>query len=157
MRETPGALKAFNDRIPALERMMRYLDGTTRVPENELLAEFGTATRLFQSMTKLPLMLLSQFGDLATFASELKYQGAGGYLGGIRDALMGLGKGMGDPERNKLLSQIGVFADGMSADLQAKFGAIDQPRGRMAEYQQKFFSLVGRAGGTARCEDARPR
>jgi hypothetical protein len=50
---------------------------------------------------------------------------------------------MGDPERNKLLSQIGVFADGMSADLQAKFGAMDQPRGRMAEYQQKFFGLVG--------------
>lgn len=143
MRDQPGALKKFNDRLPALERMMAYLDGSTRVPENEMLAEFGTAARLFQSMTKLPLMLLSQFGDLATFASEMKYTHGMGYLGAIKDAVMGLGKGMGDAERNKLLSQIGVFADGMSADLQSKFGAVDQPRGRMADYQQKFFGLVG--------------
>lgn len=143
MRDRPGVLKKFNDSLPALERMLKYLDGTTRVPENELLAEFGTGARLFQSMTKLPMMLLSQFGDLATFASELKYTHGVGYLEGIRQALVGLGKGLGDTERNKLLSQIGVFADGMSADLQSKFGAVDQPRGRMAEYQQKFFGLVG--------------
>lgn len=143
MRETPGALKKFRDRFSALERMLHYLDGTTRVPENEMLAELGAGARLFQSMTKLPLMLLSQFGDLATFASEMKYTHGTGYLESIRQAVTGLGKGLGDTERNKLLSQIGVFADGMSADLQAKFGALDQPRGRMADYQQKFFSLVG--------------
>lgn len=143
LRETPGKLKAFNDRLPALKRMMSYLDGSTRVPENELLAELATGARLFQSMTKLPMMLLSQFGDLATFASELKYTHGTSFLGGIGEALAGLGKGMGDPERNKLLSQIGVFADGMASDIATKFGAVDQPRGRMADYQQKFFGLVG--------------
>lgn len=143
MRDQPGVLKKFNARLPALERMLAYLDGSTRVPENELLAEWGTWGRLIQSMTKLPLMLLSQFGDLATFASEMKYTHGMSYLGAIGDAVSGLGKGLGDAERNKLLSQIGVFADGMSADLQTKFGAVDQPRGRAAEYQQKFFGLVG--------------
>jgi hypothetical protein len=143
MREKPGALKKFNDRIPALERMLHFLDGTTRVPENEILAEIGMGARLFQSMTKLPLMLLSQFGDLATFASEMKYTFGKGYLGSIGEAIAGLGKGMSNPDRKKLLSQIGIFADGMAADLQTKFGALDQPRGRMAEYQQKFFGMVG--------------
>lgn len=143
MRETPNALKAFNDRIPALKRMLAYLDGSTRVPENEILAEWSAGARLFQSMTKLPLMLLSQFGDLVTFASELKFTNGMSYLSGIREAVVGLGKGMGDAERNKLLSQIGVFADGMTADLATKFGATDQLRGRMADYQQKFFAMVG--------------
>lgn len=143
LRGEPGKLKAFNDRLPALERMMHYLDGTTRVPENDLLAEISTGVRLFQSMTKLPMMLLSQFGDLATFASEMKFTSGQSFLSGITDALTGLGKGMKDPERNKLMSQIGVFADGMVSDIAAKFGAVDQPRGRMAEYQQKFFGMVG--------------
>jgi hypothetical protein len=98
---------------------------------------------MFQSMTKLPLMLLSQFGDLATFASEIKFTHGKSYLGGLGDAISGLGKGMSDQERNKLLSQIGVFADGMSADLATKFGSVDNPRGRMAEMQQKFFGMVG--------------
>jgi hypothetical protein len=143
LRGEPGKLKKFNDRLPAIERMMAYLDGSTRVPENELLAELGMGARLFQSMTKLPMMLLSQFGDLATFASEMKFTHGAGYLQSIGEAVAGLGKGLGDTERNKLLSQIGVFADGMSADLATKFGAADQPRGWMADYQQKFFGLVG--------------
>ena len=143
MRETPGELKKFRDRFASLERMMAYLDGSTRVPENELLAELATGARLFQSMTKLPMMLLSQFGDLATYASEMKYTFGHGFLSSIGEAVGGLGKGLGDPERNKLLSQIGVFADGMSADLATKFGAVDAPRGLMADYQQKFFGMIG--------------
>ena len=143
LRGEPGTLRAFNNRLPALSRMMAYLDGSTRVPENELLAEVATAGRIFQSMTKLPMMLLSQFGDLATFAMEMRYTGGKSMLSSIGDAVAGLGKGLGDPERNKLLSQIGVFADGMTADIATKFGAVDSPRGRMADYQQKFFGLVG--------------
>ena len=143
MRETPGELKKFRDAFGSLERMLSYLDGSTRVPENEMLATLGMGTRLFQSMTKLPMMLLSQFGDLATYASEMHYTHGKSYLAGIGEAMAGLGKGLGDTERNKLLSQIGVFADGMSADLAAKFGAPDQPRGLMASYQQKFFGLIG--------------
>lgn len=143
LRETPNKLKAFNDRLPAIDRMLSYLDGTTRVPENEIMAEVGAGFRLFQSMTKLPMMLLSQFGDLATFASEMKYTHGQGFLSSIGDAVMGLGKGLGDADRNKLLSQIGVFADGMASDLAGKFGALDTPRGKMASYQQKFFTMVG--------------
>ena len=143
LRGEPGKLKGFNDRIDAIKRMMAHLDGTTRVPENELLAELGTWSRLFQSMTKLPMMLLSQFGDLATFASEMKFTHGQGYLGSIGEALAGIGKGLGDKERNKLLSQIGVFADGMTADIATKFSSVDSPRGRAADYQQKFFGLVG--------------
>lgn len=143
LRETPNKLRAFNSRQPALERMLSHLDGSTRIPENEIMAEVGTAARMFQSVTKLPLMLLSQFGDLATFASEIKYTHGRSWLGGLSDAIGGLGKGMSDPARNKLLSQIGVFADGMAADLATKFGAVDSPRGRMASMQQKFFGMVG--------------
>lgn len=143
MRDEPSKLKAFNDQLPALERMVSHLDGTTRIPENEVFAEVATAARLFQNMSKLPLMLLSQFSDLATFASEMKFTHGTTWLGGIREAVMGLGTGLADPERKKLLSQIGVFADGMAADLNTKFGSGDQMRGRMASYQQKFFGMIG--------------
>lgn len=143
MRDTSGKLKDFNARLPAIERMVSHLDGTTRVPENEVFAEVGTYARTFQNFTKLPLMLLSQFSDLITFASEMKFTHGASYLGGLREAVMGLGVGMKDAERKKLWSQIGVFADGAIADLSTKFGAGDQPRGRLAAYQQKFFSMIG--------------
>lgn len=143
LRGAPNKLRAFHNRVPALERMLSHLDGTTRVPENEIMAEVGTAVRLFESVTKLPMMLVSQFGDLATYASEIKFTFGKGFLGSIGEAVNGLGKTLGDAERNKLLAQIGIFADGMAADIAVKFGAVDSPRGKMAALQQKFFGLVG--------------
>lgn len=144
LRNEPEKLRKFHEKVGELKRQMSYLDGSTAVPENATLAEWSTAARTFQNMTKLPLMMLSQFNDVATFASDVKFATGKSFLGGMRDAIMGLGTGMGKEERAKFLSQVGVFADGTINDLQRKFGAMDGPlTGKSADYQQKFFSLVG--------------
>lgn len=143
LRGTPEKLRKFHDEMNGLKRQMSFLDGTTSVPENATLAEWSTAARTFQNMTKLPLMLLSQFNDIATFAADVKFATGKSFLGGMRDAIMGLGTGMEKVERSKFLSQVGVFADGTIHDLETKFGAMDAPTGKAGEYQKKFFSLVG--------------
>lgn len=150
LRDTPNKLRAFNEEIKRLERKMSYLDGTTAVAENATLAEWSSAARVFQNMTKLPMMLLSQFSDLATFASDVKFATGKSWLGGIQDAVVGLGVDMPPAERAKMMSQIGVFADGMINDIQSKFGGNDPVSGKMADMQQKFFSLVGARWWTER-------
>lgn len=143
LRDDPEKLRKFNDAVPRLQRQMSHLDGTTMVPENAVLAEWSSAARVFQNMTKLPLMLLSQFSDLATFASDVKFATGKSFIGGLQDAVMGVGADMQPADRAKLMSQIGVFADGMINDIAAKFGGNDSVTGKVADMQQKFFSLVG--------------
>jgi hypothetical protein len=152
IRGDTAKMIAFEDRLPAIRRMMKYLDGSTRIPENGLLAEISAGIRVFENMTKLPMMLLAQFGDLITFASEMKYTFGQSYLSSILDAVKGLGTGMSNPERRKMLSMVGAFADGELADLNTKFGAYDSLSGRMADYQMKFFSMTGARPWTDRLQ-----
>ena len=150
MRDKPSKLRKFNEEVERLQRQMSYLDGTSAVPENALLSEWGSNARAFQNMTKLPLMLLSQFSDLATFASDVKFSTGRSFLGGIQEAVGGIGTNLSKEDHGKLMSQIGVFADGMINDIQAKFGGHDPVTGKVADMQQKFFSLVGARWWTER-------
>lgn len=146
MRDTPEKLGKFNNTLPSLERMMSQVDGTARIPENLVGANLATTVRMYENVKDLPLMLLSQFSDLATFASEMKDTFGRGYLQSIGEALGGLGVGMGDAERKKLWSSIGVFADGFIGDLMTKFGSMDNPRGKQASLMQKYFGMIGATG-----------
>lgn len=136
-------LSKFNERVREIGRQMSFVDGSVSVPENVMGARYSTAARTFQNITKLPLMLLSQFSDLATFATDVHYATGKSFLGGLRDAVMGLGSNMNPVERAKFMSAVSVWADGGTNDLNAKFGNMDPVTGKAAEYQEKFFSLIG--------------
>ena len=138
-----GKLSRLNDAVHKLDRQMSHVDGSANVPESARMAEVGTQVRAIQTMMKLPVMLVSQLGDLATFASDVRFATGKSFLGGLRESIMGLGANMTPAERAKFMDSVGIFADGMIHDLSAKFGANEPLSGRVAAQLQTFFGLTG--------------
>lgn len=124
-----------------LKNRMMELDGTTRVPVNHVLAQVGSTTRALTSMAKLGAAIASQFGDVAVYGSEMRYQGRN-MLSGMAESLSSIGKGLKAKERNDLYSMLGVYFEGMAGHHTDRFSLSEQSLpGAISKAQQLFFKL----------------
>lgn len=145
----PARRKAIDDfgRGKA-QSMLAELDGSINIPGNAFAARVSANLRAVQNMAKLGGAVVSSVTDIPVYASEMRYQGGGGYLTGMVDAIGGLLRGRPKGERAEILSSLGVFFDSAVGDIASRFSAADDLGGRMSKAQRLFFRLNGLAWWT---------
>lgn len=136
----PVAAKALNEKRKTFDNYLANLDGSTRVPVNEMLARVGATARVVQNTSKLGVAVASQFSDLPIMGSEVKYQG-GNLLEGIVVGLKGFVSRIGgtSAEKKEAIRQIGYVADTMIRELGARYSLDNTVGGRMGRLQDTFF------------------
>lgn len=133
-------MSAANSRI---KNQLAELDGSTRNPVNHTGARLASNIRVVQRMAKLGASLLSQFGDIPLYASEMRYQGRT-MLGGLGESMGNIFKGRGSAETREMASLLGVVNDMMSGEITARFSiADDDLPGAMTKAQRFFFKWNG--------------
>lgn len=121
-----------------LTNRLKEVSGEVNRPVNETLARYAANVRAWQSMAKLGGAVISSVTDLATYASELSYQGRG-FLSGIGEAIGGVVEGRAKGERQEILSSLGVFFDSMVGDI-TRQGSLDESMGgTTSRMLQTFF------------------
>lgn len=138
----PAKREKFNAAVNGyLTNRMRELDGTTRVPVNHVMAQVGGTIRALTGMAKLGAAIASQFGDVAVYGSEMRYQGRG-MLSGVAESLGSIAKGLKAKERNSLYSMLDVYFEGMAGHHTDRFSLAEQGLpGLISKGQQLFFKL----------------
>jgi len=114
------------------------IDGTTRQAVNPTLAHWASAWRAIQSMAKLGMATISSFGDIATVAAELRYQGVG-ILDSYRGAWGGVLKGVRRGERREFADLAGVGFDALAGLIQSRYASTDTAPGWISKSVQRFF------------------
>lgn len=127
-----------------LRQRLSVVDGTARIPVNRLGAQIASGIRATESMAKLGGAVLSSVTDMPSLASELRYQGSGGYLSGIGKAVAGLFKGRNRREMAEVDGGIGVFMDGMKGQIGSRFSVADDGvPGTLSKLQRLYFKFNG--------------
>lgn len=125
-----------------LKNQLKEVDGTLNYDASPSMASIGRNVRSLTSMAKLGGAFLSAFGgDIPVFSSEMAYQGRG-FFQSLVEGIADVTHGRGSVEQQKILSQLGVFFDGMCGDIAARFSGDEMP-GAMTRLQNTFFKLNG--------------
>lgn len=119
---------------------MAEITGQTRSVHSELMAKWAGGIRAVQTMAKLGGALVSSFADVATMASEIRYQG-GGLFEGYGSALAGLVKGRRADEQRKILDLLGVGFETLTGQVLSRVTGNDSVPGFLSRKMQQFFRL----------------
>jgi hypothetical protein len=106
------------------------------------LAEKASAVRAFQSMAKLGASTVSSITDVATAASELRWQGENlgtAYTGLLAEAI----GGRSGAEQRALAAEIGVGLEGVLGDVAGRFNGGDGVPGTASKLMRLYFKLNG--------------
>ncbi len=141
LRADQAGLDRLHRAETRLRNQMKEIDGTLNIEGNPTLAETGRIVRTMESLSKLGGALLSSFSDAPVFASEFAYQGRG-FLRPLYRGLIGLARGRGTVEQQRVLSLCGVFFDSMAGGLASRFSGEELP-GRLTALQNLFFRMNG--------------
>lgn len=136
-RGTDPAL-ATKLRAKGLEDQFAEVDGSTKIANDPSLAQITGTIRAVQSMAKLGGSVISSVSDLATAASELRFQGENlgtAYTGLLANFL----EGRSSREARILSTDIGVGMDGWLGSIAMRFGAHDDLPGAASKLQRLFF------------------
>ena len=121
-----------------LSRRMTEVTGRANQPVDQLWARRAANVRSLQSMAKLGGAVISSITDLATYGSEMSYQGRG-FLSGIAEGIGAIGRGLPNQERREMLSSMGVFFDSVLGDI-TRTGSLDESTGgQISRWQRQFF------------------
>jgi hypothetical protein len=141
-----GALIGDFERATAedgwLSRRLAEVTGKSNIAVNQLWARRSANFRAYQSMAKLGGAVISSMNDLATYASEMSFQGRG-FLSGISEAIGAIAQGRPAGERREILSSLGVFFDSLTAEI-TRTGSLDESfGGTTSRMLQTFFKWNG--------------
>jgi len=142
LKGSPDKLKAFRDDEHWLRNRFAEVDGSVRIPANTMGARIGSSVRATESMAKLGGAVLTAFGDIGFYGSEMRYQGRS-MLSGMAESMAGLLRGKGTREQREVLGMLGVYFDGMRGAITSRFSGHDDLPGRMSRLMQKFFKFNG--------------
>lgn len=136
--DAKGIKKLHNARN-RLKNQLKEVDGTLNYDAVPWLASVGRNLRALTSMAKLGGAVISGITDAPVFSSEMAYQGRG-FFRSLVVGITDLTQGRGTVEQRKILSQLGVFFEGMCGDITARFSGDETP-GAMTRMQNTFFRL----------------
>jgi hypothetical protein len=125
-----------------LRNQLREVDGSTRIPVSHEGARIAAGVRTLENITKLGAALLSQFSDIPTYGSEMRYQGRS-MLSGMLEAINGLRQGRNRREMAEIDGMIGVVMDSMAGEVTQRFNFGDGLPGQASKLQQLFFKFNG--------------
>ena len=121
-----------------LDNRFDEVDGTTRLVDNASIAQFSGFLRALQSMAKLGGAVISSITDVATAASELRYQGQN--LGSAYTGLLAnLVEGRSSREQRALAAEIGEGLDGALGAVAGRFTTHDDLPGTASKVMRLFF------------------
>jgi hypothetical protein len=146
LRGDPEKLAKFvaavgTDKAPGSVRYrLMQVDGTLRIPVNQMLARASSSIRAVETMAKLGGSVISSVSDLPVYASEMRYQGKG-FLSGLTEAIGGVVKGRAKGEEREILSSLGVVFDSMMGDITRWGSHDDSTPGKLARLTQTYFKL----------------
>lgn len=137
------AIKAFQEATAEdgwISRRMAEVTGQASMAVDHLWARRMANVRAWQSMAKLGGAVISSVTDLATYASELSYQGRG-FLSGIAEAVGAAAHGRPTGEQREIMSSLGVFFDSLAADI-TRTGSLDESfGGKTSRAMQTYFRM----------------
>lgn len=121
-----------------------FLDGTADIPVNRLGARVGSATRVWESMSKLGGVVFTHLPVGMTKAAELRYQGIG-LLQGYGDYLTSFFRGPRghSADTRAIMDRLLAGHEGMLRDLLARFEPDDTIPGTLSKAANTFFKLTG--------------
>lgn len=121
-----------------LQNRMDGVTGKANQAVSHIFARHSANVRAVQSMAKLGGAVISSISDLATYGSELSFQGRG-FLSGIGEAVAAIGKGRPKGEQREILSSLGVMMESVIGDI-SRTGSLDESiGGGIARLQEQFF------------------
>ena len=132
-------IKTLHNARNRLKNQLKEVDGTLNYDAVPWLASVGRNLRALTSMAKLGGAVISGISDAPVFSSEMAYQGRG-FFRSLFEGISDLTHGRGTVEQRKILSQLGVFFEGMCGDITARFSGDETP-GVMTRMQNTFFRL----------------
>lgn len=147
-RADPEALKKFQSYETRIENGYKEVSGYVRQIASQRLAVVGTAARVIQTMSSLGASLISNFNDVATRASLLRYEGhsfLGALAGGMVAPLKRVLVGAGDAEKRAILSSTGYFNENAMGNLVMRFSPDESMPGRLSNALRTYYkwNLVG--------------
>lgn len=126
----------------AIRRHLSFVNGEANIPVSHTLATYASNARALTSMAKLGGALISSVTDLATYASEMRFQGRS-FMGGFVEAIGNIGRGRPTGERRRMAASLGVFFDSMAGAL-VRNGSLDETfTGSVGRGMHRFFTWNG--------------
>jgi len=125
-----------------LSNRLAEIDGTTRMPVDNMLANVSSGVRAVQTMADLGGAVISSVTDLASVMTELRYQGFD-MFDGVTESISGLAKGRNAQEMVEIDAAIGVVFPSMIGEMHGRFMAQDSTPGMMSKAMQLFFKYNG--------------
>lgn len=121
-----------------LTNRMKEVTGKSNQAVSQMWARRSANIRAFQSMAKLGGAVISSVTDLATYGSELSFQGRG-FLSGMGEAVAAIGQGRPAGERKEILSSLGVMMESILGDM-SRTGSLDESfGGGVSRAMEQFF------------------
>lgn len=126
----------------SIDWQLAEVTGAARSTANPTIAAYASSIRAVQSMAKLGGALLSSFGDIATAAAELKWQGRG-WLSSYADMFDGMLKGRRSGEKRIIADLLGVGFESLTGQVMTRLGGESAPPGGLSKASALFFRLNG--------------
>ena len=117
---------------------MMVVDGSVYSVKNFTLAKYSAIIRAIQTMSKLGGATISAMGDIAQYASEMRYQGRT-FLGGIGEAFGNLSRMKNSKRKKDIAEFLGYIADNTNYDLAGRFQVGDYMNKGWTNVQRTFF------------------
>lgn len=142
-RKGGGGRKLLDRQAKRLDDIFAELDGSTRIPGNEIWARRGGVIRAIQSMSKLGFATLSAISDIPIAASALRFQGVG-FLESYGSVFKSVRNAFdSSADRLELSSMMGVSMDSVRGDIVARFSSDDSIPGWTSSMMGSFFKFNG--------------
>ena len=147
-RSSPEQLQEFAGYEHRIANAYKTVSGQTRNVASQRLAHVGAFVRTVNTMAGLGVSLISNFSDVASRASLLRYQGHS-FLGALAEGSIAPLKrmlvGAGDAEKRGLLSAAGYFNENAMGNLVMRFSPDESMPGRLSNALRTYYkwNLVG--------------
>lgn len=128
-----------------LGRAKNFFDlasGLTNTPENEVLAQWGGNFRSFNTLVRLPLVMITSWNDTAIRASEMRDRGIG-FFDRWSQIATGSMQGVAKEDRKDLAAGFRIFGVAQVGGFSSRMAAFDSPAGMMAKSMQMFWKYNG--------------
>lgn len=127
-----------------LRDQLAEVDGSMQRVSDPTIAKYGSAARALQSMAKLGASTISSLPDIATAASELRWQGqnlGAAYTGLLAEVL----QGRGTASSRLITYDIGIGLEGILGDVSARFSGHENLGGLASKTMRLYFkaNLLG--------------
>jgi len=125
-----------------LANRLAEVDGSTRVPMNDMLAQVSAGVRSIQTMSDLGAAVIASVTDLAAIMTEMRYQGFD-MFDTFTESIAGLAKGRNAQEMAEIDAALGVIFPSLIGEMHSRFVAQDGAPGMISKGMQLFFKYNG--------------